>query len=215
MLKKLKKAFTITELVIVIAVIAILAAVLIPTFTHVVNNAKVSSAMQTCRNALTDYLALVGGDDDPDNDDATGMVFVSDGYAFVYLNSALQQIGEVDDLAVIKNDTTDLSALKVEGVTFTGTISDGADGKVTIKFDYKEGEQDTEKEIKIADLNATEDKTAENLYFYSISINKTPYYGYFTYEPGESPKLQLQGATYSRTCGFISSTYGTLVVTGA
>ena len=37
MIKKLRKAFTITELVIVIAVIAILAAVLIPTFTHVVN----------------------------------------------------------------------------------------------------------------------------------------------------------------------------------
>ncbi|OAO13200.1 hypothetical protein AV274_5117 [Blastocystis sp. ATCC 50177/Nand II] len=123
MLKKLKKAFTITELVIVIAVIAILAAVLIPTFTHVVNNAKVSSAMQTCRNALTDYLALVGGDDDPDNDDATGMVFVSDGYAFVYLNSALQQIGEVDDLAVIHNGDTDISNLKTNGIDFSGIIA--------------------------------------------------------------------------------------------
>ena len=131
MLKKLKKAFTITELVIVIAVIAILAAVLIPTFTHVVNNAKVSSAMQTCRNALTDYLALVGGDDDPDNDDATGMVFVSDGYAFVYLNSALQQIGDVDNLAVIKNDTGDISKLKATvGITFTGTF----ESTITIQF---------------------------------------------------------------------------------
>ena len=137
MLKKLKKAFTITELVIVIAVIAILAAVLIPTFTHVVNNAKVSSAMQTCRNALTDYLALVGGDDDPDNDDATGMVFVSDGYAFVYLNSALQQIGDVDNLAVIKNDTGDISKLKATvGITFTGTF----ESTITIQFgDSDEG----------------------------------------------------------------------------
>lgn len=217
MIKKLRKAFTITELVIVIAVIAILAAVLIPTFTHVVNNAKVSSAMQTCRNALTDYLALVGGDDDPDNDDATGMVFVSDGYAFVYLNSALQQIGEVDKLAVIQNGTTDLTSMKeTDGITFEDSIT-AENGKVTIAFNYskEDVEEKAPIEIKMSDLAATEDKTAENLYFYAITVNKTLYSGYFTYEPGESPKLQLQGATYSRTCGFISSTYGTLVVTGA
>ena len=193
MIKKLRKAFTITELVIVIAVIAILAAVLIPTFTHVVNNAKVSSAMQTCRNALTDYLALVGGDDDPDNDDATGMVFVSDGYAFVYLNSALQQIGEVDKLAVIQNGTTDLTSMKeTDGITFEDSIA-AENGKVTIAFNYskEDVEEKAPIEIKMSDS------------------------GYFTYEAGESPKLQLQGATYSRTCGFISETYGTLTVTGA
>ena len=39
-MKKLRKAFTITELVIVIAVIAILAAVLIPTFTAVIEKAN-------------------------------------------------------------------------------------------------------------------------------------------------------------------------------
>ena len=43
MIKKLKKAFTITELVIVIAVIAILAAVLIPTFTTLIDRANRSS----------------------------------------------------------------------------------------------------------------------------------------------------------------------------
>ncbi len=47
MLKRLKRAFTIMELVIVIAVIAILAAVLIPTFSNVVQNAKVSNDTQT------------------------------------------------------------------------------------------------------------------------------------------------------------------------
>lgn len=213
MLKKMKKAFTITELVIVIAVIAILAAVLIPTFTHVVNNAKVSSAMQTCRNALTDYLALVGGDDDPDNDDATGMVFVSDGYAFVYLNSALQQIGEVDDLAVIHNGDTDISNLKTNGIDFSGIIA----SKVTISFVYEDENMETEtKDIVMSDLDAVQDEhNAQNLYFYSISINKTLYSGYFTYEAGESPVLQLQGATYSNSCGFISETYGRLTVVGA
>lgn len=57
MKKSNKKGFTIVELVIVIAVIAILAAVLIPTFSSVVTNAKKSAAMQEARNAYEEYLA--------------------------------------------------------------------------------------------------------------------------------------------------------------
>ncbi len=57
MLKKAKKGFTIIELVIVIAVIAILAAVLIPTFTSVVDNAKESAALSEAKNAYTEYLS--------------------------------------------------------------------------------------------------------------------------------------------------------------
>ncbi len=52
-----KKGFTIVELVIVIAVIAILAGVLFPTFAGVVENAKKSAAMQEARNIYTDYIA--------------------------------------------------------------------------------------------------------------------------------------------------------------
>ena len=48
--KKAKRGFTITELVIVIAVIAILAAVLIPTFSNVINRANESAALQEARN---------------------------------------------------------------------------------------------------------------------------------------------------------------------
>lgn len=54
-----KKGFTIVELVIVIAVIAILAAVLIPTFTNVVAKAKESVALQEAKNA---YTAIVADD---------------------------------------------------------------------------------------------------------------------------------------------------------
>ena len=43
MAKRLKRAFTIVELVIVIAVIAILAAVLIPTFTTLIDKANESN----------------------------------------------------------------------------------------------------------------------------------------------------------------------------
>ena len=52
-----KKGFTIVELVIVIAVIAILAAVLIPTFSGVVKKANASKALQEVKNAYTATLA--------------------------------------------------------------------------------------------------------------------------------------------------------------
>ncbi len=54
---KNKKGFTIVELVIVIAVIAILAAVLIPTFSSVIENAKKSSAVQEAKAAI-DIVAM-------------------------------------------------------------------------------------------------------------------------------------------------------------
>lgn len=61
MLNKIKKGFTIVELVIVIAVIAILAGVLIPTFSSVTKNAKQSAAMQQAKNAMEATLVLTGG----------------------------------------------------------------------------------------------------------------------------------------------------------
>lgn len=52
-----KRGFTIVELVIVIAVIAILASVLIPTFTNVVTKARESKNLQDVRNVYTQALA--------------------------------------------------------------------------------------------------------------------------------------------------------------
>ena len=52
-----KKGFTIVELVIVIAVIGILAAVLIPTFSSVVDKANKSAAEQELKSAYTIALA--------------------------------------------------------------------------------------------------------------------------------------------------------------
>ena len=66
-MKKNNKGFTIVELVIVIAVIGILAAVLIPTFSGIVDNAKESSDMQNAKNAYMTYLA--GNEDNSINAD--------------------------------------------------------------------------------------------------------------------------------------------------
>ena len=54
-----KKGFTIVELVIVIAVIAILAAVLIPTFGGIVDKAKENAALQEAKTIMTNYTASI------------------------------------------------------------------------------------------------------------------------------------------------------------
>ena len=75
MKKSNKKGFTIVELVIVIAVIAILAAVLIPTFSNVISKANQSKAMQEARNAYTQWLAT-----------GTNAQTLGDGYDFLIKN---------------------------------------------------------------------------------------------------------------------------------
>ena len=53
-----KKGFTIVELVIVIAVIAILAGVLIPTFSGIVEKANKSAALQEAQNVYKEVYAI-------------------------------------------------------------------------------------------------------------------------------------------------------------
>ena len=55
-MKMSKKGFTIVELVIVIAVIGILAAVLIPTFSGIVEKANRTAALENARNEISNYL---------------------------------------------------------------------------------------------------------------------------------------------------------------
>ena len=80
MKKKLKKGFTLVELVIVIAVIAILSAVLIPTFGNVIQNANDSAAFSTASNALTKYTTSMA--------EAQQSTSLPDGYVVVLKKNA-------------------------------------------------------------------------------------------------------------------------------
>ena len=89
MKKNNKKGFTIVELVIVIAVIAILAAVLIPTFASVTEKAKKSAALQEATSAVTAITVY-----DLDQDAATpevgnDYVIKSGDYYFVVTNGKI------------------------------------------------------------------------------------------------------------------------------
>ena len=73
MRKNNKKGFTIVELVIVIAVIAILAGVLIPTFASIIEKANESKALQEATNAYKEAYAEAISD---------GTITAEDGHAY-------------------------------------------------------------------------------------------------------------------------------------
>ena len=58
---KLKRGFTIIEMVIVIAIIGILAAVLVPTYRNVVDRANSGAALQSARASLNEWLSVATG----------------------------------------------------------------------------------------------------------------------------------------------------------
>ena len=171
-MKVRKKGFTITELVIVIAVIAILAAVLIPTFSNVIEKANESAASSACSIAVTEYITMVTLDSDPDNNDATGVVFSNDNYYYVYSGGKLHYIGNTEKdsaklLAVTSYDT-DISALM--GFYKQPPVEEGTavyEGKM--KFTI--GEQTVE--VDLTD-------TTRTLYLYNVDIDGTIYAGFFT-----------------------------------
>ena len=81
MRKNNRKGFTIVELVIVIAVIAILAGVLIPTFAGIVAKAQKSAAEQEAANAYKEAYALAIADG---KIDASGETQTSGNYKFTF-----------------------------------------------------------------------------------------------------------------------------------
>ena len=132
MKKMNKKGFTIVELVIVIAVIGILATVLIPTFSSVIDKANASKALQSARNALT--LALADQKDAALDNEA---VIVVDGVVFTY-NGQLTIGDDADIPADGYQNTSYVTGVKVyisdadqaqlvEGATYT-EITPAVDG---------------------------------------------------------------------------------------
>ncbi len=139
MKKQNKKGFTLVELVIVIAVIAILAAVLIPTFTTVIGNANKSAAEQEAANLKTEILALYQGNFDE--------------YCYKQMDSSsssssARQIpatgtGPTETLAnakIDKNDTTDDAPIFADFITVKDIKTTGSGDWVGIKISATEKE---------------------------------------------------------------------------
>ena len=96
-MKNRKKGFTIVELVIVIAVIAILAAVLIPNLARLVDRANENSAMQAARNEYEAYLTEYA----KDLEGSVYFVIIKGDYAFEVID------GQFNEKAKAKTEFTD------------------------------------------------------------------------------------------------------------
>ena len=88
--KNNRKGFTIVELVIVIAVIAILATVLVPTFGDMIEKSKQTAIIEEAKNLYTDYMIKHDSDDDFTDD----VVIEIDGKYYAVKDGALILNGE-------------------------------------------------------------------------------------------------------------------------
>ena len=116
-MKRNKKGFTLVELVIVIAVIAILAAVLLPTFSNVIENSKESSRYQQAVNAEKE---LFGDGYLPE--DTVGFVigvnYNGNHYYQIQEGHSLQKIESVDETYLHLIDDNEISNNKVHVYTY-------------------------------------------------------------------------------------------------
>ena len=127
-MKKLnKKGFTIVELVIVIAVIAILAGVLIPTFATVVERANKSKAMQQARIAYENYLA-----ENADNPEMHKYLCIEAGGYFFYVdNGQFNSTANTKHVTAGTNGTaTDKSYVHVNVADKAEKFSTDSNGKL-------------------------------------------------------------------------------------
>ena len=94
-----KNGFTVVELVIVIAIVAVLAAVLIPTFGTIINDANDSARDQQAKNAYTNFLI----DHAADNIQELTVVIVDGNDTFYYNVTGgqinLETLGSASDIA--------------------------------------------------------------------------------------------------------------------
>ena len=131
-MKKFKRAFTIVELVIVIAVVAILAAVLIPTISSVVDNANLSSDEQVAVNLTKQIKISLATNEINDESDiwnileetygenyAEALVAKSKGNNFWYdIEKKEVFVGDENTLASRKTDPTRVKFNKIANSKF-------------------------------------------------------------------------------------------------
>lgn len=142
-----RKGFTIVELVIVIAVIAILAGVLIPTFAGVVSKANESKALQEAKNAYTNDLAMLDGQVEKDAEGVYYVETTDDAYneektyytkdGDNYVEAEITEFAADETYYEVEYELA--GKFDVEGDSYTYTYK-AADSDYTCKYDTADNE---------------------------------------------------------------------------
>ena len=159
--KKMKKGFTIVELVIVIAVIAVLASVLIPTFSSVIDKANESAALQEVQNAYIEALAKALGQNlDKHKETVNGFTF--------------EFIGSTGQNATVTTDSAEFNAkytAKVEGGVVVIEPTNGNGGVKPPTSTHTHVECPTCKKCTAADCDG--DKCLGHIGVDKVTLNET------------------------------------------
>ena len=130
---KNRKGFTIVELVIVIAVIAILAAVLIPTFAGVISKANESAALQKATSTMKATLAMSKTAVISDHT----LFAIADAskttYMYEYTNNAIAEESKIQKITAVHGGTTTSASdgLKYDRIIVNNALITGTGDSVT------------------------------------------------------------------------------------